>query len=126
MDLRPSCAQFAQNGDILTTFLGRPRNNQRGTCFVNQDVVNFVYNRIVEWALYQLGLFDDHVVTQVVEAEFAVGAIGNICVVGLAAGDWTPVNQAPIVAGCIGVNIIGVKIAEKSWAMTATRNPSKW
>ena len=42
---------------------------------------------IVKGALRALGLVDDHVISEVVETELVVGAVGDIGLIGLAAGD---------------------------------------
>ncbi len=62
--------------------LGRAGDDQRGARFVDQDRVDFVDDRMVERALHHLAALVLHVVAQVVEAEFVVGTVGNIGLVG--------------------------------------------
>ena len=69
----------------LGGLFGLPGNNQRRARFVYQDVVYLVDDGVVQTALYALGQVVDHVVAQVVEAEFVVGAVGDVGLVGRAA-----------------------------------------
>ena len=55
-----------------------PGNDQRRARFVDQDRIDFVDNGVGQFALYALRRRIDHVVTQVVEAEFVVRAVGNV------------------------------------------------
>ena len=68
------------------------RNDQRRTRFVDEDVVHFVDDGIVQSALGLLVLARiavisagrrPHVVAQVVEAEFVVRAVGDVATIGL-------------------------------------------
>ncbi len=61
---------------------GRPRNDQRGARFVDQDAVHLVDDREVMPALHVVRELELHVVAQVVEAELVVGAVGDVGVVG--------------------------------------------
>ena len=63
---------------------GRSGDNQRGTGFVDEDGVDLVDDGEVMSALHQVGFFPGHVVAKVIEAEFVVGAIGDVGVVLLA------------------------------------------
>ena len=78
-------------GDVV---MGRPRNDQRRASLVDQDVVHFVDNGEVEESLALLHFFRKpcvapsghaHVVAQVVEAEFVVGAVGDVGGIGFLA-----------------------------------------
>ena len=63
-------------------FFGRARDDQRRARFVDQDAVDFVDDREVMAALHHRREVELHVVAQVVEAEFVVGAVGDVAVVG--------------------------------------------
>ena len=79
------------------------RNDERRTSFIDQDRVDLIDNREVEFALTEIfGIFD-HVVTQIVEAEFVVGTIGNIAEVGLFTSTWFEMLEALIVVVFVGV-----------------------
>ena len=67
------------------------RDNQRRTRLINQDVVHLVYNREVQKPLALLEMLGKaivasrghpHVVTEVVEAEFIIGAVCDIAGIG--------------------------------------------
>ena len=60
----------------------RAGNDQRGTRFVDQDGVNLIHQRIVQFTLNALFRAEGHVVAQIVEAVFVVGAVGDIGSVG--------------------------------------------
>ncbi len=60
----------------------RTGNDQRGTRFVDQDGVHLIHQRIVQFTLNALFRAEGHVVAQIVEAVFVVGAVGNIGSVG--------------------------------------------
>ncbi len=64
---------------------GRAGDDQRGTRLVDEDGVDLVDDGEVVSALHQIGLLPRHVVAQVVETEFVVGAVGDVGVVLLAA-----------------------------------------
>ena len=64
---------------------GRTGDDQRGTGLVDEDGVDLIDDGEVVAALHQIGLFPRHIVTQVVEAELVVGAVGDVGVVLLAA-----------------------------------------
>ena len=69
---------FIELGGILAL----AGDNQRGTGFINEDGVHLVHNGEIVAALHQLLLVNCHVVTQVIEAQFVVGAVGNIGIIG--------------------------------------------
>ena len=56
----------------------RSADDQRSSRLVDQDRVDFIDNRIVMFPLHQLLGSDDHVIPEIVEAEFIVGAVSNI------------------------------------------------
>ncbi len=62
--------------------LGAPGNDERSARLVDQDRVDFVHNRVVQFALEAVAHLHRHVVAQVIEAEFVVGPIGDVCGVG--------------------------------------------
>ena len=64
--------------------LGRTGDDQRGTSFVDENGVDLIDDGVVVATLYEIGLLPRHVVAQVIEAEFVVGAVGDVGVVLLA------------------------------------------
>ena len=56
-------------------------NDQRRACLIDQYGVHFVNDGKVQPTLNPISHFVDHVVTQVVEAVFVVGAVGDICAI---------------------------------------------
>ncbi len=83
--LADQAGHHAVDADVqLRGVVGRAGDDQRGTRFVDQDRVDFVDDGVVQAALVAVGTRQRHVVAQVVEAEFVVGAVGDVAVVGLA------------------------------------------
>ena len=72
-------------GVLVGGLFGRPGNNQRGARFVDEDGVDFVDDGEVVAALHTVGQVVLHIVAQVVEAKFVVGAVGDVRAVGGAA-----------------------------------------
>ena len=64
----------------------RAGNDQRRTRFIDQDGVNFIDQRIVQFTLNTLFRTKRHVIAQVVKAVFVVGTVSNIGVVGFTLG----------------------------------------
>ena len=62
--------------------IGLPGNDQRRSRFVDQDRVDFVDDRVIQAALHPLFERIHHVVAQVVEAEFVIGAVSDVRRVG--------------------------------------------
>ena len=62
----------------------RPGNNERGTRFVDEDRVDLVDNRVIVRALDHLLEMEFHVIAQVVETQFVIGAVGHIAGILLA------------------------------------------
>ena len=56
-------------------------NDQRCSCFIDQNGVNFVDDRKVQISLYHLFLTSYHVVTQVVKTEFVICTVCDIAVI---------------------------------------------
>jgi hypothetical protein len=54
------------------------RNNQRRARFVDQDRIDFIDDRVVQLALIPFARRGGHVVAQVVETEFVIGAVRDI------------------------------------------------
>ena len=65
----------------LRGFTALSGNNQRCSCFINQDRVNFIDDCVMQISKHQLLLIDHHVITQIIETKFVVGNIGNVAVV---------------------------------------------
>jgi hypothetical protein len=68
----------------LGAVFGRAGDDQRGTGLVDQHRVHLVHQGVVERTLHPLLGREGHVVAQVVEAEFVVGAVGDVAGVGVA------------------------------------------
>ena len=66
----------------LRAVLERAGNDQRRARLVDEDGVDFVDDRVVVSALDHLVARELHVVAQIVEAEFVVGAVGDVGGVG--------------------------------------------
>ena len=65
----------------LGRLLGRARDDERRTRFVNEDAVHLVDDRELMPALDVVRELELHVVAQVVEAELVVGAVRDVCAV---------------------------------------------
>ena len=63
---------------LIGRFFARPGDDQRRTGFVNQDGIHFVNDGEVEIALDVVFQPELHVVSQVIEAEFVIGAVSDI------------------------------------------------
>ena len=63
---------------LVGRFLARAGNDQRRAGFVDQDGIHFVDNGEVMPALHAVLQVELHVVAQVIEAEFVVGAVGDV------------------------------------------------
>ena len=66
----------------LGVIIGLAGDNQWGARFVNQDRIDLVNDGVVERALAPAGLLVLQIVAQVVEAEFVVGAVGDVTGIG--------------------------------------------
>ena len=62
--------------------VGLAGDDQRRARFIDQDGIDFVDDGIDEAALHFFRRMEDHVVAQVVEAEFVVGAVGDVRRIG--------------------------------------------
>ena len=70
----------------LRAVFGRAGDDQRGTRFIDQDGVHLIHQRVVQFTLDALFRAEGHVVTQVVEAVFVVGAVGDVRVIRFTLG----------------------------------------
>ena len=71
------------DGDVeVGVVFGLATDDEGGAGFVDEDGVDLVNDGEVEPALHAVGYFVDHVVSQVVEAVFVVGAVGDVGTVG--------------------------------------------
>src|SRR5947207_114453 len=72
--------ELGNNAIDLEVFVGGffagSGDNERGTRFIDQDRIDFVDDREVMTALDTIAQIELHVVSQVIEAELVVGAIG--------------------------------------------------
>ena len=78
-------------------FAGRPGDDEGCAGFVDEDVVDFVDDGVGVAALDAVFQAHGHVVAQVVEAEFVVGAVGDVGVVG-----FLPQHHAKLVLVFLG------------------------
>ena len=65
----------------LGIHISRAGDDERGARFVDEDGVHFVHDGEVQLALQAVFRGERHVGAQVVEAEFVIGAVGNIAAV---------------------------------------------
>ena len=70
---------------LVGRFIARTGNDERCPRLVDQNRVDFVHDRVMVRTLRAMREIELHIVAQVVEAEFVVGAVGNIRAVRLAA-----------------------------------------
>ncbi len=71
------------HGDIHgRVIFGLARDDQRGSGLIDQNRIHLVHDGVVQTALHPVFGLVHHVVTQVIEAEFVVGAVGDVGVVG--------------------------------------------
>ncbi len=77
--------------------LSRAGDDERRARLVYQNVVHLVYDGVVEVPLHLLGEVHYHVVPQVVEAKFVVGAVGDVGLVSFTAAHGPQVLIAFIV-----------------------------
>jgi len=80
--LRESRDQLVDAPVELRGILGLPGNDEGRARLVDQDRVDLVDDRVVQPALEALRDLGRHVVAQVIEAEFVVGAVGDVGLVG--------------------------------------------
>ena len=64
----------------------RTGNNERCSRFINQNGVNLINNGKMMVPLYQLFLLDNHIVPEVVKAEFVIGTVSDVGPVCFASG----------------------------------------
>src|SRR5207248_2778463 len=77
----------------LIGFFSWAGNDQRRTRFVDQDVVDFVDDGIVQRPLRLTVRFPNHVVAQIIETELIVGPVRDVGGIGLATFHGSPVIQ---------------------------------
>ena len=77
--------ELVDGGVELGAVVGRPGDDERRARLVDQDRVHLVDDRVIVPALHHVLQVVLHVVAQIVEAEFVVGAVGDVGGVGLAA-----------------------------------------
>ena len=63
--------------------LDRPTDNKGGSGLIDQNTVYFVNDGEIEIPLDKISQVEFHVVSQIIETEFIVGAIGDITAVGI-------------------------------------------
>ncbi len=86
--------QASEQEVLVGRLLGLAADDQRRPGFVDQDVVDLVDDREEASALHPLVELGDHVVAEVVEAEFVVRAVGDVGRVGLDPRAWPQVQQS--------------------------------
>ncbi|MPM75687.1 hypothetical protein SDC9_122681 [bioreactor metagenome] len=57
-------------------------NDQWCAGFIDQDRVDLIDDRKVQRTLHHLIFVDDHIVPQIIKAQFIVGAVGDVAVIG--------------------------------------------
>ena len=70
--------KFVRDPIQIRRFITLSGNDQRRSRLIDEDRVHFVDDRVVQISLRQLILVNDHVVAQIIKAEFVVGSVGNI------------------------------------------------
>ncbi len=100
---------FGEAGIVLAAARRRAGDDQRRPRFVDEDVVHLVDDGVVQAALDKLVLADGHVVAQVVEAELAADAIGDVGLIGLLAGARPPVDEPLIFQLRAGIDVLRVE-----------------
>ena len=87
----PAFAQLPHYLGELVVLVGRALclagDDQGGTRFVDQDIIDLVDDREIQAALDLLLAGNNHVVAQIVEPKFIVGSVGDVCCIGFAALD---------------------------------------
>ena len=74
--------QFGHDIVIIRRLLSRAGNNQRCAGFIDENGVHFIDEAVVQRSLHHLIQGCDHIVTEVVEAEFIIRSVGNIGIIG--------------------------------------------
>ncbi len=64
-------------------FSASARNDERRSRLVDENRVNLVDYCVIEFALHLIRLSHDHIVSQKVEAEFVIGAVGYVALISL-------------------------------------------
>ena len=75
--MRQHIADLVQLGG----FTALSGNDQRGSCFIDQDGIDLIDDGVIQIAQNHLIFVDGHVITQVIKAQLVVGNVGNIAVV---------------------------------------------
>ena len=65
----------------LCGFAALAGNDQRSSCFIDQDGIHLIDDGIIQIAQNHLVLVDCHVVTQVIKAQLVIGNVGDVAVV---------------------------------------------
>ena len=75
------CDDAGEFGVPVIGLVGRAADDERGTCFVDQDRVDLIDDGEVVTALHEFFAAPGHVVAQVVEAELIVRAVGDVSLI---------------------------------------------
>ena len=67
----------------LGTVFGLTGYDQWCSCLIDQDRVHLVHDRVRQPALHTLGRQKHHVVPQIIEPEFAIRAVSDVCGIGV-------------------------------------------
>ena len=80
---------FLEHSDVLVNFMefegvvfSLSGNDERCSCLIDEDGVNFIDDTEIEATLCFCGHFNLHVVAQVVKSEFTVCSVGKVTAVG--------------------------------------------
>ena len=98
----------------VVRLLRRAAYDERGSGFVDEDVVHLVNDGELQLALHALAKVDDHVVAEVVEAELVVGAVGDVGGVGIPALYAPQVVHAALRGFRVGVEQVSGFVLEHS------------
>ena len=76
--------QFVDGHVQLRGIRSRTGNDQRSARLINEDGIHLIHHRVVEATLHTVFQPEGHVVAQIVETVFVIGAIGNVAGIGIA------------------------------------------
>ena len=86
----------------ISGLIGRPGDNQRRPCFIDQNAIDLVHDCEVQVALYALvQVGDDQIIAEIIESVFVVRPVGNVGAIGFGPGAGTQMLE-PLVGGVVG------------------------
>ena len=72
---------------------GESGDDQRRSCLVDENGIDLVDDREIELALHQILEPEFHIVAQIIETEFVIGAVGDVACISLAAADIVEIGD---------------------------------